>query len=75
MADAKDGPRFVWVRNRSACGRGNDPMPQIIHEPVGCAHLDIVADHRPTPAQCQIASGFSSAIDALAVMYPAPPIE
>jgi hypothetical protein len=34
---------FIWARNRNANGRGSDPMPQLIHQDVGCAHLEIVA--------------------------------
>jgi hypothetical protein len=59
--------RFVWARNRNAAGRGRDPMPQIIHENVGCAHLEIVAEHDIPDFV------IDRRIDALVNIFPAPP--
>jgi hypothetical protein len=62
------GKKFIWVRNRNAAGRGSDPMPQLIHEDVGIAHLEIVAEH-------VIPALFANpSIHALAEIYPAPKV-
>jgi hypothetical protein len=58
---------FAWVRNRSAAGRGSDPMPVILHDDVGLAGLEIVATHR-------ISVG-PHTIDYLVSVFPAPEVE
>jgi hypothetical protein len=58
---------FIWARNRNANGRGSDPMPQLVHDDVGCAHLEIVASAPVTDT--------SLTIDNLCVLHPAPMVE
>lgn len=60
--------KFIWARNRNANGRGSDPMPQLVHDDVGVAHLEIVAQHVIPDYVIE------RRIDNLCVLYPAPPL-
>lgn len=68
MKKPHQGARFIWARNRSAAGRGADPMPQIIHDDVGISHLEIVAS-------IPLTGTYERTIDDLVALYPPPEVE
>lgn len=61
--------RLAWVRNRNAAGRGNDPMPVILHSDVGLKGLEIVAEY-----QVEFDVGLDT-IDSIASILPAPEVK